>query len=429
MFYARLSCVWAAVVLGGITVVAQTTRPMTVDELVDIAFQRNRDFLAAKQRLTEAQGLLRQAGIRPAPTIEVDGSTGRPVGTVGEEEFAVGYFRPIETAGKRDKRIQVAQRNVDLAQAEIAERERQLAFDVRTRYVEAASEERKLQVLGRVLGTGQEYFRLTSSRVDRGDAARLEADLFAADLSRTEAQQIVSRGRAESAVVELKQAIGLLASENVTIATGINVAELNLSLNELQERAKSERPDLRIATLFVDQAEAELQLAKAESHPDVTASAQFSHRKSQFEAFGVTAQGTTTPLRDVDNILKFGLSVPLFSQKRNEGNIQAAQARLTAAQLRRDHVAATVQSEVEAAFRRWTSARRALEILKTGVVDRSEKNLQVIRQAYSLGQLRIFDVLNEQRRVLDLELSLIDAQADATKAFAELERSIGGTLK
>jgi len=84
MSHARLSCVLAVVAWSGITLAAQTSRLMTADQLVEVALQRNRDFLAAKQRLAEARALLRRAGVRPAPTIEMEGATGRPIGTVGD---------------------------------------------------------------------------------------------------------------------------------------------------------------------------------------------------------------------------------------------------------------------------------------------------------------------------------------------------------
>ena len=84
MFHTRLTWVLTVLALSGFTAMAQANRGLTVDQLVQTALDRNRDYLAAKQRLAEAQGLLRQAGVRPAPTIEVEGSTGRPLGTVGE---------------------------------------------------------------------------------------------------------------------------------------------------------------------------------------------------------------------------------------------------------------------------------------------------------------------------------------------------------
>lgn len=428
MVRARLLRVLVAAALSNSSLCAQADHTLSVDQLIETSLEKNRDFLAAKQRLSEAQALLRQAGIRPAPTLEAEGATGRPLGTVGEDEFTIGYFKPIETYGKRDRRIEVAQTNVDLAQTEIAERARQLAFDVKMRYIEAAAEQQKLKLVSRVLEANREYFRLTSVRVERGDAAPLEADLFSTELNRTEADQILSAGRAEAVIAELKQTVGYSSADALSISSDLSVAPIRLSLSELQERAKRDRPDLRSAILLVSQTEAELRLTEAEGRPDLTVSARYTHRNSQFDAFGFTAQGTPTPLRDTDNIIAFGLSVPLFSSKQNSGNINAAQTRQRAAELRRQHLESVVALEVESAYTRWTASNRALTIFNDGVVNRARQNLQVVRQAYTLGQLRMFDVLNEQRRNYDTELSFIEAQAQAARAAAELERVIGGKL-
>lgn len=429
MLRARLSGVLIVVVLGNVLARAQADQTLSIDQLIEAGLARNRDFLAAKERLAQAQGLLRQAGIRPAPTVEVEGTTGRPLGTIGENALTVGYFKPIETAGKRDKRIQVAENSVALAEAEIAERSRQLVFDIRTRYVDAAAEAEKLRLLNRTLETNQEYFRLTKARVDRGDTAPLEADLFATELSRSEAQQLISTGSSESALSDLKQAVGFSTTDPLMISADLSMPAMNFSLVQVIERAKTARPDLRSAAILEAQTQAELALAEAEGRPDVTLSAKYSRINTRFDALGLTPQGTTTPLRDLDNLLTFGVSIPLFTRKHNLGNIEDARSRLAAAKLRREHLENTVALEVESAFKRWTASTRALGILGTGVVNRSQQTLQVIRQAYNLGQVRMFDVLNEQRRVLDTQLTFIDAQADVAKAFAELEKVAGGNLR
>jgi cobalt-zinc-cadmium efflux system outer membrane protein len=62
------------------------------------------------------------------------------------------------------------------------------------------------------------------------------------------------------------------------------------------------------------------------------------------------------------------------------------------------------------------------------VVGQSTKNLAVVREAYQLGQLRLLDVLNEQRRLTDTELLYLDARVAAARALADLERVSGGLL-
>src|SRR5947209_7038861 len=92
-------------------------RSLTTRELVQLALERNRDLSAARERVAEAQGLLRQAGVRQNPTLELEGTTGQPLGTHGEEEYSAGFFQPVELGGKRGKRIAVGSAGVTLAQA------------------------------------------------------------------------------------------------------------------------------------------------------------------------------------------------------------------------------------------------------------------------------------------------------------------------
>jgi cobalt-zinc-cadmium efflux system outer membrane protein len=74
---------------------AQAPSRGVLDDLVQGAISRNGEILAARERMREAQGSLRQAGVRPNPTLEIEGGTGRLLGTRGEEEYSAGYFYPL----------------------------------------------------------------------------------------------------------------------------------------------------------------------------------------------------------------------------------------------------------------------------------------------------------------------------------------------
>ena len=397
-------------------------------DLVEIAIQRNREFLAVRQRIAETQGLLRQAGIRPAPALEIEESTGRPLGSRGEGAFSAGYFHTVETFGKRAKRLAVAQKSTDVADAELAERLRLLVFDVKVRYAQAVTEQQKVETIQRLLSTNRDYYRLTEMRVQQGDAPPLEGQLFLTDLSRVEAQQVVLASSADRSLFELRKVVGVSPPEPLPLLNAALPTFDKGVLSELQEQAFRSRPDLRIFRLLEEQALAEANLARAEGRPDFTASARYSRINSAFDQLGFNRAGQLTPLRDRDNILTFGLSVLLFQPQRNQGAIEAALARSAAARLRREHLETVIRLEVEAAFRRWEAAKRTVEILTRGVIGQSERNLAVVRQAYTLGQLRILDVLNEQRRLIETQLAYLDAQSELLQSFAELERSVGGSI-
>lgn len=426
----RLMSLWAAACMC--VAPAQSQAPsttFTLNDLVTQALARNADLLAARQRVAEAQGLLRQAGVRLAPTVEIEAGTGRPLGTRGEEEYSAGFFYPFETAGKRQKRVDVAEFGLALAEAEVAERSRQLTFEIKRRAAELMAAQRKQEATQRLLGLSRESYQITKARVDQGDAAPLEQQLLATDLSRVEVQQASFAGRASAAVLDLSQIVGMALNEPLALRDDAPAGVDDISLNALKELARANRPDLRATRLLEQQAGAEVVLERAQGRPDITASAKYGLRSSFFEQSVLSAEGVPTQLRDRDNVVTFGLSVPLFTRRRNQGNVEAAVAREHAARLRREYLETTLPFEVEAAYRRWTAAQRSLALFQRGVIEQSERNLAVIRQAYTLGQLRALDVLAEQRRLVDTELAYIDAQADLAQATAELERAIGGRLR
>src|SRR5207248_7144640 len=121
--------------------------------------------------------------------------------------------------------------------------------------------------------------------------------------------------------------------------------------------------------------------------------------------------------------------IPLSTSKRNRGNVEAAVARQAGLRLRREYLESVIPTQVEAAYERWLAAQETADVFTKGVIDQSEENVAVMRQAYNLGDLRLIDILNEQRRLLDTELSYIDAQAELFRSYAELEQATGWSLR
>lgn len=396
----------------------------TVDDLVRAGIANNKDIAAVQERIAEAKGITRQAGLRPAPTLGLNGATGKPLGTLGEDEYGAEYSQPIETFGKRGKRIRVAKFSIGIAEADLQQRSTQLAYEITAAYAEVSAERRKLKLLSNLIRLNQDTLRLTEARVKEGDVAPLEANLLRVEISRAEVSRRSAQGRLASAELELRRLVGL---DQVPILDSDIPASAPIDLVTLKREALENRADLKTARLEEEQEAAGIDLAKAEAKPDVTLSAGYTKQNSQFDGlFGFNSTGALSPIRDSMDILNFGVSIPLRTSRSGTGNVQAATARTTGARLRREYLERNILLEVEGAYQRWHAASDSLQMLQSGVLDPSTSNLSVIREAYKLGQLRLLDVLNEQRRLVDTQLAYIDAQTDAARTWAEVERAAGG---
>lgn len=397
----------------------------TVDDLVRAGIANNKDLAAIRERIAEARGLARQAGVRPAPSLGLNGATGKPLGTLGEEQYGAEYSQAIETFGKRGKRIRVAEFSVGIAEADLQQRSTQLAYDITAAYAEVSAERHKLKLLSDLIGLNQYTLRLTEARVKEGDVAPLEANLLRVEISRAEVSRRSAQGRLDSAELELRRLAGL--DQGVRIPDSDMPTPVPIDLVILEREALENRADLKTARFEEEQEAAGIELAKAEAKPDITLSAGYTKQNSQFDGlFGFNSNGALSPIRDSMDILNFGVTIPLRTGRSGAGNVQAATARTSGARLRREYLERNIPLEVEGAYQRWRAASESLQMLQSGVLGPSTSNLSVIREAYKLGQLRLLDVLNEQRRLVDTQLAYIDAQADVARTWAEVERAAGG---
>ena len=390
----------------------------------------SQELAALQTRSLEAKGLLRQAGAKPPLTFDGGVASGRPLGTVGEEEYFAGLGRTLERGGKRSRRVELAEVRVAQVDSEYRERLRQLSYEIKVRYVDALSDSRRLQILDVMLASNQRSLDVTRARVEKGDAAQLDQSLIEVEVGRVEADRASVLGRLEAALTDLRRLASLAAPLPPTLNSAFSLGPLDTDLESLKRTANELRPDLTMARLVERFGEAEMRLVDAEGRPDVSVTARYYKRSGQFDnQYGTTSGGTRTLLRDQDDILAISVSVPILTKRRNLGNMEAAQARVLGARQRSRFLENAIPLEVESAWRSWVSTRKSASILENSVLPQAQKNLEIVQHAYQLGQLRILDVLNEQRRLQDTRLAALENLSVAAKSFASLERAVGGEIQ
>ena len=91
-------------------------------------------------------------------------------------------------------------------------------------------------------------------------------------------------------------------------------------------------------------------------------------------------------------------------------------------------IPANTVTSLSGCFSFWAAIRaagRALAILQTSVLPRSEQNIKTVRAVYELGEIKITDLIAEQRRLLDANRDLTEALTERFRAHADLQIAIG----
>ena len=396
---------------------------LTVDRLLETGFTRRADLLAARQRLVIAEGRLIQAGLRPNPTLDSEYGSARFLGGSAESTLDVGLSQVFETAGKRLKRVEVARKERDQVRAEVLAFERQIAADVRAAYARALAAGRQLDALENLIAASNELVRITNERLKQGDVAPLELNLVKVETDRLRTQVIKTQADLETELISLRTLAGLEQIEPLIIAPlPERPPRLDLAVNELTDMALRERADLRAAQFGVDVARARISLARSLATPNIAGSVRYSREKRITDLPDVLGVG---PVAQTDNVLRFGVSVDIPIFNRNQGEIAAAVGERIQVERQRDFLEATVRRDVALAYKRYRAAAETLVIYATQIIPNAEKNLQMVRAAYGLGEFSIFDVLSEQKRLIESETGYNEALASYYSALAELERALG----
>ncbi|NNE98632.1 MAG: TolC family protein, partial [Pyrinomonadaceae bacterium] len=218
-----------------------------------------------------------------------------------------------------------------------------------------------------------------------------------------------------------RNAIGLEAVEPLRLKGNFeNMLGGVPSLPIAKEQAVLNRPDLEALRHTLALGNAQLEKSRSEARPDAGVSLGFQRMTRVAPIVSNQNPVELSPNLVGENFLTFGVDLMLPVRNRNQGNIEAAALNIQAAQKRLDFGELSVRREVTSAYARYEYAVRALTIYRAGVRNQAKQNLNVIWQTYEFGDKALLDYIGEERRYLELENALIDAELAVYLARIEI---------
>jgi len=393
-----------------------------LDTAIARALEREPSLRAVRSDIEAARGLQQQADLHPNPTLTFE-RRDEPRGT--DNLTSIGIEWPLDLS-RRGGRVQTAERSRQATQFAVADRERLLIADVRMQYGTAAAAVRDVVVADDLVAAAQRQWDVVRARVDAGGTPPLERDLLEVELRRFEAGRLLAAGRADVAVVQLKQLLGMSPSEPLLLRETLEV--LVAAESEVASASPgviATRPDVREAEARVTIADARIDQADREGRLDISLFGTYMRMDAGFPQQGVGAAGALERVRGQFNYVAAGATVMLPLFNRNQGQVAAAQAERSGAEARREAAELAALAEVAAAQARDARARRAVSLYVDGVRTLARQNLNVVQQTFDLGRATVFDVLAEQRRYLEIEQAYTTALREAWDARVALKRALG----
>ncbi len=394
---------------------------ISLNEIIKRAFENNGSIKIALLEVEKAKARLQQARLRRNPTLKVEQSSGRLVGSAGDGELSVGFALPLDVYNQRRKRMNRAEADITLKEAEVEVRKRKLSAQILVIYSEALTALQELKVLEDLLELDTQTTRFVQIRVNEGETSPLELNLLQTEVERLRARRSLVEGRLRSAISKLKFYAGIGYQEPLKLREDLAVATLpNLptTIETAFTIALKNRPEIRLAELEEELATAGLRLIRSQSKPDVTAYTRFTQERNGFD-------DPRGEFFQRDRSLTFGIAIGLPVFNKNQGAKAEAEIAIRQAQEKRIFAEQVIKNEVATAFTRIEATKEALSRLETAVLPRSRKNVVTIQKVYEIGELKITDLINEQRRLLDANRDRTEVLTERYRANADLFIALG----
>jgi outer membrane protein, heavy metal efflux system len=408
----------------------------TESELVTRALAQNPSLAAVRQEIEMAHGGVTQARLRKNPSLTAGGLQE----IAGQDnKVSIGGALPLELFGRRQRRTDVADRKLEATRDNVADQERLLTGEVGIRFGETLAAARNLNFVEQLLQINRDFLSLMQARVREGSTAPLDVDEVRVEVGRIDALRIDYQTKAEIALLRLKQAVGIQPDETLRLKglleepplqqSPLDRSKMSVDRNQLLQIALAHRPDLAAQRANEAVAVAELRQQQAEAKPDATVSASYERPNSGFSQRAFDAAGNLSPIRQTFNYAVAGIEIALPAFNRNQGSILADTAAIDAARSRITAAGLAVRSDVAQNQLRYQGAQARVAVYGSSVREQAARNLEIVRQVYSLGRNTLLDVITEQRRYIEIETAYTDVLLDAYAARVALEQAAGASLR
>ena len=381
---------------------AALAQPITLDEAIAKAIEAAPSIRANEAAISAARAGRIQAGVRPNPTVTVEGENlvgSGPYNVFGQAEITGTYSQTIERGGKRDARVAYAERDIGVAEASSRVARLELVSSVQRAFLDVLIAGYVVEIAETRSGVEAEMQREALRRV-RGYKDPLFVETSAS-------------ARVTQARLNLIEARARQAGARAALAAFWNGRPEEI---ETAGKVLSGIPAAR-RLAFADAELAQAEAARASAAVTV----EQTRARSDY-----TLSGGARFLRGTNDVaLVAGVTIPLGRFDRNQGNIARAQAErlrieLTAEAQRLDRLRRLASLGAEA-----DAARVRADAIVRDVYPQTTKALRQVRDGYARGGFTFRDMQGAADAIIQAQAEWLDAVTRYSNLQTEIDRLTG----
>jgi len=425
-----VSCaVWAE---GVVPPTMAPTKPLTINEALQIAFKNNPDIRTATAQVNRSIGVIEEARARFNPTFTAQAVQlyQGPVTTIPASPLSGGvpltitpasnttaqasFFLPLDISGRLHYSTDIAKYQFQINYLSLLRASEQLIYQVKSSYynlLRACGQEQTAQA---AVDVAAAQLANTQARFTAGTVPKF--DVTSAQVNLANLTQILIT--AESRVNIAQTAFNRLLGIDVTSPTQVAPVDIPIIVGKVdipaaENLAKSRRPDITIAQTSIALQRKNIKLQRTGILPTLGVTGAYNYT--------VVAQGFNSSSTSWNTAITF--SVPIWDGGVTKARVNEAYADLQAANDAFDTSVLTVTQETSTAALNLEEAAQRTQSTAENVT-LAEEALRLANVRYAAGIAVLVEVTNAQSQLTQARFNYVQAQYDYAIALADLQRSI-----
>ena len=404
---------------------------LSIEKAEELLFKNNLNVIATRYGVDAARAQKIIAAYHPNPSaliagqqFDLDFSRRALVDnspTASNRTYTFEFDLPIETGGKRSKRIRNAQSQLEAAEAQVLDAVRQQMFQMKSAYFSAVLARENARVAAEVLDSVDNTEKLIRKQVTAGNIPEAQLITFQANRIQFEQSLVTAQLSYEQSIRDLLNFLGATPADvtgaaavpdagppglsSVQLSSGLTSAPVSVSLQDLRQKT-DERPDIVAAQRNLEAAERALDVARAGRSPDITVGTQFAR------VGGDNTGG-----------MSFTVPLPIFNRK--EGEISAAEAQIQTVRTQLKQARLQALTDVDKAYRAYEMNQQIVKLYDDTSVEKARQSLDIAEKAYEHGGTSLLELLDARRTYRQTLVARDQAQFNYKQSILQLELATG----
>jgi cobalt-zinc-cadmium efflux system outer membrane protein len=389
---------------AGLTVFAQTTAPLTLEQAVALARGRNPSLLSGRQHVTATRASEVTAGLRQNPSFTLSGAdVSLPANNPASPySYTANVSRLFERGEKRRWRLDVARATTDVTQSQYSDTERQTILQVKQAFTNMLTAKAALKIAGDNLDSYRKTVDLSKARLNAGDISATDFDRIDLQLAEFEADNNAARLDLLQASDQLQLLLGM-AKPTVTfdITGTLDLPVVTQTVDQVEQSALGARPDYQAAVKSVRVADASIHLADAEGTTDPTLGGEY-ERTATYNSAG------------------FQISIPLRVFDRNQGEKERTRYEAQASRFAETAARNQVINDVDQAWAGYEAAIEMARRYNSHYVAEAQRVRDNLEYSYRHGGTTLLDYLDALRDYRQVNLDALTANQQVWLSIHQL---------